>query len=140
MAEAKARYDHVIVDLPAGLDPFVRSMSAAADRLLVVVTEEPTSMTDAYAVLKMHRFDRPAGKGGGGIVVNQAASQTSGRQVHAALTRACIKFLDESPDLAGIVPRDPLVTRAIRHQSLLLLCHPDSSVAAHVESLAQRLM
>ena len=55
----------------------MRRLSAAADTLLVVATEEPTSLTDAYAVLKLHRRDRPGGDAG--VVVNQATDRAGGR-------------------------------------------------------------
>ena len=138
VAEAKAQYDHVVVDLPAGLDPFVRLMSAAADRLLVITTEEPTSLTDAYAVLKMHQRDRPLGRGPGDIVVNQANSQTSGLQIHAVLAGACTNFLHETPALAAVIPHDKLVNKAIRQQSLLMMRHQNSAAGTAVHSLADK--
>jgi flagellar biosynthesis protein FlhG len=137
--EAKGGYAHVVVDLPAGLDPCARLLAGAADRLLVLATEEPTSMTDAYAVLKMHRQDRPAARGPGEVVVNQAASTASGQNVHATLARACARFLGEMPALAAIVPRDPAVGRAIRRQTPLLLADPTSAAGMKVEALAHAI-
>jgi flagellar biosynthesis protein FlhG len=61
---ATAEFDTVLLDLGAGLDAAVRRLAAAADLLLVVATEEPTSLTDAYAVLKLHRRDRPGAAAG----------------------------------------------------------------------------
>ena|SRR5690242_12115536 len=58
---AAPRYDTILLDLGAGLDRTVRTMSAFADTLLVLATEEPTSLTDAYAVLKLHAADHPEG-------------------------------------------------------------------------------
>jgi flagellar biosynthesis protein FlhG len=91
LRDAATDYDVVLLDLGAGLDRAVRHMSAFADTLLVVVTEEPTSLTDAYAVLKLHHADRPGGDAG--VVVNQAASRATGERTHATLARVCLTFL-----------------------------------------------
>ena len=58
---ATTPFDVVLLDLGAGLELPVRRMAAFADTLLVLLTEEPTSLTDAYAVLKLHAADRPGG-------------------------------------------------------------------------------
>ncbi len=139
LAEAGRDFDHIVVDLGAGLDPFVRQMAAATDTLLVLATEEPTSLTDAYAVLKLHRQDRPPGRDVGRIVVNQAGSPSAGQRVFDTLSRACTNFLGETPALAGIIRRDDKVRDAIRRQALLLVRHPNSDAGADVAAIAQTL-
>ena len=131
-------YDHVLLDLGAGLDRTVRRMSAWADLLLVVATDEPTSMTDAYATLKLHAADCP--EGAARIVVNQAAGAAAGQRTYATLARACQLFLKRTPPLAGIVRRDGHVADAIRRQSLLLTRHPASPAGEDVERIAAGLM
>ena len=139
LAEAGRHYDRVVVDLGAGLDRFVRQMAAVADHLLVVATEEPTSLTDAYAVLKLHRQDRPPGRGAAGSVVNQARTSASGQAVYATLSRACARFLGETPELIGIVRRDDHVRQAIRRQALLMQRHPAAVAGADVVRIAAML-
>lgn len=80
-------YDAVVLDLGAGLGPAVRTLSSAADRLLVVATDEPTSLTDAYAVLKLDRRDRAAGHGEAAVVVNAAATPAT-RAAHLSVPGA----------------------------------------------------
>ena len=135
-AEA-TRYDVVLLDLGAGLERAVRRMSAWADKLLVLATEEPTSLTDAYAVLKLFAADRPDGTVR--IVVNQATTRTAGERTFATLERACRTFLGRSPSLAGIVRRDERVRDAIRRQTLLLSRHPNAPAANDVEAIARSL-
>jgi flagellar biosynthesis protein FlhG len=137
LRDAAAGYDVVLLDLGAGLDRAVRHLSAFADTLLVVVTEEPTSLTDAYAVLKLHHADRPGGDAG--VVVNQAASRATGERTHATLARACLTFLGRAPPLLGVVRRDERVRDAIRHQTPLLSRHPNCTAAADVEAIARGL-
>lgn len=128
------RYDLVLLDLGAGLGCSVRRMAAWADTLLVVATEEPTSLTDAYAVLKLRSADRPSGDVR--VVVNQASSSQAGERTFAVLQRACQTFLGISPAFAGVIRRDDHVRDAIRRQTLLLVRHPASPAVADVNAIA----
>jgi flagellar biosynthesis protein FlhG len=134
---AANRWDPVVVDLGAGLEAPQRRLAAAADTLLVVATEEPTSLTDAYAVLKLHARDAPGADAR--IIVNQASDAASGARTHATLARACETFLRRTIPLAGIVRRDPRVPEAIRRQSPLLTRHPNTAAAQDVEAVARAL-
>jgi len=130
-------YDHVLLDLGAGLDRAQRRLAAAADTLLVMVTEEPTSLTDAYAVIKLHQQD--AGKPDVRVVVNQARCAAAGERTYGTLARACAHFLKQAPKLAGVIRRDDKVRDAIRRQSLLLSRHPSCPASLDVEALARGL-
>ncbi len=137
LAELGASHDHVLLDLGAGLDRSVRRMAAWADALLVLATDEPTSLTDAYATLKLHAADRPGGDAR--LVVNQVTSQASGDRTASTLTRACMSFLGRAPAIAGLVRRDLRVPEAIRRQALLLTRHPNSMAGADAEQIAAKL-
>ena len=139
LLRAAARYENVIVDLGAGLDPFVRDVAALADILLVVATDEPTSLTDAYAVLKLHQRDTAPRMPRSRIVINQATSRGSGEKTYAALARACQSFLGHTPPLAGIIRRDEKVRDAIRRQTLLAIRHPTTAACEDVNELVVRL-
>ncbi len=128
------RYDAVVMDLGAGLDQHVRRMASFADLLAVIATDEPTSLTDAYAVLKLHGAD--GGRGEAMIVINQASTASAGERTHATLARACQAFLGRAPRLAGTVRRDDKVRDAIRRQTLLLERHPNTPAATDIERLA----
>ena len=133
-------YSDIIIDLGAGLDHTTRRMAAWADVLLVVATDEPTSLTDAYAVLKLHAKDRLGAAADVRIVVNQAGSRSIGERTFATLARASQHFLGSSPSLAGIVRRDDHVRDAIRRQQPLLTRHPSCAAADDVRSIAQALL
>ena len=132
-----AKYDRIVLDLGAGIDAAVRSLCGAAANVLVVLTDEPTSLTDAYALVKV-LFMRDAATNIS-IVVNQAESVAHGRRTHQALAQACKSFLGQEPKLAGIVRRDKLVKEAIRQQTALLSKYPQSAAAADVCALAKFL-
>jgi len=128
--------EEVVLDLGAGLAPAQRRLAAAADRLLVVVTEEPTALTDAYAVLKLHRQD---GGGPAALVANMVPGAGQAARVHGALDAACRNFLGEGVPLLGFVRRDPKVPAAIRAQAPLLTRHPTSPAAQDLRGLAAAL-
>lgn len=138
LRQATSRYHVILLDLGAGLDRAVRRMSAWADTLLVLATEEPTSLTDAYAVLKLYAVDRA--NGDARVVVNQAATRPGGERTFATLERACATFLGQSPQLAGVIRHDDRVRDAIRRQTLLLTRHPACSAATDVEATARSLL
>ena len=127
----------IVIDLGAGLDRAVRRMATVANTLLVVATEEPTSLTDAYAVLKLAEADRPGGDVR--IVVNQASTHAAGERTYATLARASATFLGNKPPLAGIIRRDDHVRDAIRRQVLIQVRHPNTAAAQDVERLAATL-
>jgi len=134
-------YDHVVLDLGAGIDRTTRRFARFADTLLVLATEEPTSLTDAYAVLKLHHGDaRPGEHSEARIVVNQVSSTAAGERTYATLARACSAFLGHTPPLAGLIRRDDRVRDAIRRQALLLQRHPNAPAAVDVERLASSLL
>ncbi len=136
-------YEDILLDLGAGLEPATCRMAAWSDILLVVATEEPTAITDAYAVLKLYARDRALlpGKGTADarLVINQAGSQAAGERTYATLARACGHFLGQTPVLAGIVGRDTHVSESIRRQTPLLTRHPTCQAALDVCRLATSL-
>ncbi len=143
-------YDTVLLDLGAGIDPTMRFMAASADTLLVVSTDEPTALADAYAVLKLQVRDRNArNESGSGfptevgadirLVINQSSSLASGRRTYDVLARACGTFLGQTPSLAGIIRRDGRVGDAVRRQTTLLTRHPNAPAAEDVAQIAASL-
>ena len=132
-----ASYDHVVVDLGAGVDRSVRQMAGPAAMTYIVVTDEPTSLTDAYAFIKLGRAANPLADMR--VVVNMAANTNDGQKTYDTIRKACESFLKYTPPLAGIVRRDPKVRDAIRAQTPLLIRSPTSDAASDVEGIAGRL-
>jgi flagellar biosynthesis protein FlhG len=129
-----ADYDHVLLDLAAGVDPSVTTLSRHKGRILVVMTADPTSLTDAYAFIKItHMRNADANLG---IVVNNVGSKREGERAYEAIKRACEGFLKISPPLIGIIKNDAKVVDAIRSQVPLLSRHPQSEAASDVKALA----
>lgn len=131
-------YDFTIIDLGAGIEQHVQVMSALASKVIVVLTDEPTSLTDAYAFIKLcvTRPNPPAVH----VVVNQAASQKEGENTYAAINRATTNFLKYSPPLLGVIRKDNKVKDSIRSQSSILEKAPHTTAASDAATISIKLL
>ena len=136
---AARSYDVVIVDLGAGIDMFVRKISSVANMTIVVATDEPTSITDAYAVLKLHKQDRHSGTQAPSLMVNFAKSLHQGGITYQTLAKASQSFLRETPQLLGIIRRDERVRISIRRQTLMSALYPGSNIMADIHAVAEKI-
>lgn len=132
------RYDRTVIDLGAGLERPVRMLAAVAGITLVVTTDEPTALTDAYAFIKVTAQETPTAKLG--VVVNMATTRREGERTYVTLQRACKGFLKIEPPLYGIVRRDARVREAIRYQTPLLARFPTTDAAQDVEAIAKKII
>lgn len=127
-------YDAVIIDLGAGVDRTVRMLSSASSTTLLVSTDEPTSLTDAYAFIKLCHAAGLARTIQ--IVSNMAQNKSEGEKTYNTLLKACENFLKLRPPMAGIVRRDPKVRESIRAQMPILTRSPNSEAAEDLEKIA----
>lgn len=133
-----APYDHVLVDTAAGLGPAVLWFNTLAHCSLVVATPDPTSLTDAYALIKVltqtyqhRRF---------WVILNAVQGEQEARQTFKTLAQAAAKFLDLELECLGAVPTDPAVRQALRSQVPLLKQFPDSRASRALHTLATRML
>ena len=134
---ASLNYERTLIDLAAGAERATIRMAAAADDVVIVINDEPTSLTDAYAFIKTLRLrDEGAAPF---IVVNNTPDAESARRAYAVLSRTCESFLGFTPPLAAIVRRDPHVPDAIRAQTPLAVRHPASKALKDIAGLARAL-
>ncbi|MFO1154526.1 MAG: MinD/ParA family protein [Rhodospirillales bacterium] len=130
-------YDYILLDLGAGVERTVRHLVRSAGKVIVVTTDEPTALTDAYAFIKLSQLDRPDGEIA--VVINMASSRRDGERTFHALRKACEGFLKISPPLLGIVRRDTRVRETIRNQCSLLTRYPNTEAAVDVSAVARAL-
>ena len=138
LALLASRYDNVLIDLGAGVERTVRQLVHNASTCIVVLTDEPTSLTDAYAFIKVIHTERP--EIDVQVVTNIVNSTHEGQRTYNTLLKACQGFLKISPPLLGIIRRDSKVPETIRRQAPLLTRFPNTEAAVDVEKIAQRLL
>lgn len=131
-------YDRVIIDAGAGIGSNVRLALALADTTVVVMNPETTSLTDAYALVKV-----AGGHGSGGrfrVVVNRVTLAEQAREMFGCLNSACQSFLGVDLDYAGYIYSDQVVERAARDQRPFVQSFPASAASRCLETLSRRLM
>lgn len=137
LARLSRNYDLTIVDLGAGVETAVMTLCHTADRIVVVVTADPTSLTDAYAFIKMHHMRNP--NMNLGVLVNLVEDRHEGKQTYDTLKKVCANFLGFTPDYLGSVRRDKHVVDAIRHQKPLFLRHPKAKAGEDMVEIARKV-
>ncbi|QNK02565.1 P-loop NTPase [Dyella telluris] len=126
--------DYLVVDTAAGLSDNVAMFAAAADDVVVVVCDEPASLTDAYALLKV--LSRDFGVRRFRMVANMVRNMGEAKQLHQKLARVCDRFLDVALDFMGHVPHDERLKQAIRRQSAVVDLWPSSRSGLAFKQLA----
>lgn len=132
------QYDFIIMDLGAGIDDTVKTLSNGLGPKLVVTTGDPTSLTDAYAYIKVTSQLMPGADLR--VLINMAKSEAEGQKVYEKLLSACRNFLKFEPPLAGIIELDEKVSSAIRAQTGLMTRYPTSRAAGNIDNLARRII
>lgn len=130
-------YDKVLLDIGAGINKAALILSGKAGQLIILCTDEPSSLTEAYALIKLVSDQYP--KCNISIVVNQSVSVQAGQRTYDILRKACQSFLKVTPPLLGIVRRDTRIRDAIRNQMPLLARYPSSEAAVDVVNIARKL-
>lgn len=138
LAQVAAGYDHVVIDLASSIEPPILNLSRQCRSVVVLTTEEPTALTDAYAFIKM--LVRQGSHTGISVAVNQAHSQKEGERTYETLVRACQNFLKLTPELATVIRTDRAVRDSVRNQIPLLIRAPQSDAAFAIEEFASRLL
>lgn len=126
----------LVVDTAAGIADSVVTFSKAAHEVLIVVCDEPSSITDAYALIKI--LNREHGVFRFRIVANLVRAAQEGVELFRKLTRVTDRFLECSLDYAGSIPDDEYVRRAVQRQRAVVEAYPRSRAALAFGKLAQR--
>jgi flagellar biosynthesis protein FlhG len=126
-----------ILDCPGGLGRHSLLFLHGADIVLVVTTEDLTSMTDAYALIKTLVIHRPNATVG--LVVNDAHSMSDGADIFRKLSHVSRKFLGRDILSLGTIPRDPDLERSVLERRPVIMSHPSSPASRAIVELAVRL-
>ena len=144
IADVAPRFDHVLLDTGAGISDVVLYTVSLAGDVLVVVTPEPTSLTDAYATIKV--LATTQGRRHVHLLVNQTRKLGEGRAVRQQLQQVVDRYVNPHIDgavhleLLGEVPSDPAVREAVQRRQLLLETFPGTAAAMALVTAAGRLL
>ena len=129
--------DILLIDSASGISESVLTFARASQEVLVVVCDEPASITDAYALIKVlhrdYRVERFQ------VVASRVRDAAHGRRLHEKLARVAERFLDVSLCFLGAVPDDDCVRRAVQAQQPTVEAYPGSRAAAAYRRMAERV-
>ena len=136
--ELDNEFDIIIIDTAAGISDSVIGMTMAADEVILVTTPEPTSITDAYALVKtLAQRDRSKIIQ---LIVNRAEDRNEAMNIISKLNQVALKFLDLELLKLGYILNDPLVTKSVKQQVPFVVGFPNSRVTANISEIADRLL
>lgn len=129
--------DVLIIDTAAGIGDGVVSFVKAAQEALIVVTDEPTSITDAYALMKL--LNRDHGLFRFRVLANMVKTSQDGHNLFAKLTKVTDRFLDIAMQYVGCIPFDESVKRSVQRQKAVVEAYPRSKASLAYKSLAKKV-
>ncbi len=128
--------DVLIVDTAAGISDTVVSFSCAAQEVIVVVCDEPASITDAYALIKL--LNREHGVSRFRILANMVRSAQEGRELYKTMCRVADRYLDVMLNYVGSIPYDNDLRKAVKGQKPIVQAFPRSRAAQAFKNLAKK--
>ena len=128
--------DVLVVDTAAGISDSVIAFTRAAQEVIVVVCDEPASITDAYALIKV--LSRDHGLERFHVLANMVRSAPEGRELHRKISAVTGRFLDVTLHYLGAVPYDEQLRRAVQRQRAVVEAYPRSRAALAFKNLAER--
>lgn len=136
-SELSGDWDYLVIDTAAGIADSVISFARAAREVLVVACDEPSSITDAYALIKV--LHRDYGVERVHMLANMVASASEGQQLHGKLARVCERYLDLTVAYMGAIPRDDAMRKAVQRQQAVVSAFPGSPAARAYAEMAKRV-
>jgi flagellar biosynthesis protein FlhG len=128
--------DTMVVDTAAGIADGVLTFCQAAQDVVVVVCDEPASVTDAYALIKVLSSERNVNRVQ--VLANQVMHPAEGRQLFDKLERVTARFLDVTLSYLGAIPRDEWLRRAVQRQEAVVEAFPSAPSALAFREIARR--
>ncbi|CAD7850488.1 MAG: Flagellar synthesis regulator FleN [Olavius algarvensis Gamma 3 endosymbiont] len=128
--------DTLLIDTAAGLSDSVVSYTRAAREVIVVVCDEPASITDAYAMIKV--MHRDYGVERFHVLANQAQGASQGRELYKKLARVSERFLEVTLDYLGCIPYDDCLKKAVQKQKSVVDAFPRSQSTTAFKQIAKK--
>lgn len=135
-SEINSTPDVMIIDTAAGISDNVVTFSRASQEVVVVVCDEPASITDAYALIKL--LNREYGIYRFRIIANRVHSAQDGRMLFNKILKVTDRYLDTALDFMGVVPEDEYLRKAVQKQRAVVEAYPRSKSALAFKKLATK--
>lgn len=132
--------DFLIIDTAAGVSSNVTQFAAIAHETIVVTTPEPTSITDAYGVIKSIALDNDIAPPNLKLVVNRAHSQKEAEKVASKVIGISNQFLNINLQALGYIPDSSLIPTAVRKQVPFSILQPNSPPAQSIEQITRKIL
>lgn len=137
LQDLETRFDYLILDTAAGIDETLINFLLAAPYTIITITPEPTSLTDAFSLLKVLRkrgFDQPVF-----IIVNMVTSLPSAHDAFKRFKGAVAKYLELELRYLGYILNDKKIPKSVRKQQAVLLRYPDALASRCIKGISSRL-
>ncbi|MCP4606253.1 MAG: MinD/ParA family protein [Proteobacteria bacterium] len=131
-------FDFVIIDTAAGIGETALGLASAGDLILAVATPDPTSVRDAFSVMKI--LTKEYGASRISLVANMVSTREQGVALFKRLSGVTGRFLPMSLTLAGVIVRDPCLARSILDRRPLLAAYPGSPASQQIIELAAHIV
>ena len=136
-SELSTPVDVLVVDTAAGISDSVISFVRASHEVIVVVCDEPTSLTDAYALIKVLNTEYHVQKFN--VLANMVRTPGEGANLFTKLTRATDHYLDATLEYIGAIPYDDYLVKAVKKQRPVMQSYPQSPAALAFRQLAKKV-
>ncbi|MBA6223166.1 MULTISPECIES: MinD/ParA family protein [unclassified Colwellia] len=137
-SDMKTKFDILIVDTAAGISDMVLSFCRASQDVLLVVCDEPTSITDCYALMKL--LSRDHGLFKFKVVANMVRTPNEGKNLFAKLAKVTDRFLDVTLELVAVIPYDENIRKSVRKQQAIVEAYPNSPASIGLKALAKNIV
>ncbi|MGR6897800.1 MinD/ParA family protein [Rummeliibacillus sp. BSL5] len=135
-AKLQKDYDYILFDMGAGATNWSLDLLNAVDDIIVISTTEPTSITDAYSMMKyIHFKDREKNFY---LLCNRVITNEEGTDTLIRLKQTMARFLSKDVTILGSLPEDPIVPKAVKQQELFTILYPNSKIAKIMEDITKR--
>ena len=131
-------FDYILMDTGAGVNKDILSFISASEDLIIITTPEPTSLTDAYSLIKATDYFKL--KDSAKVIVNKAFTPEEGIETYNKFNKAVSKFLKIKIEYLGCILDDKKLVQSVRQQKPVVLLYPNCDASKCIESIAMKII
>lgn len=138
LSKLQAMFDYVLIDTGAGISNTVLDFALSTNQIIVVSTPEPTSIMDAYILIKSLYLKKYSGQIR--LVTNMVKNAKEAFETYERINSVAYEFLEINIDYLGYISKDEIVSKSVREQVPFLINYPNKRVSNQVENIAENLI